>query len=435
MIKHTEKYLGVGFLVLAFVGLSFLVSAKEVVIEINESGFHPDTINIVPGTKVIFKNTGKQAHWPASNYHPTHTLYPEGGGCLGSKFDACQSLQPGEKYSFTFNKTGSWPAHDHIYPGLTMVINVGSNKPAATGNQDFKTLDYNVQTRMIKDMAKQDPAAAWQFLKSTFIVNGQVVSNAHEFAHMIGNEIYTQQGLDGIRICDNKFAFGCFHGVTEQLLIEQGPSVIREVQNKCLEIYEPQETIDYTGCIHGMGHGLFTFSGLKITKALASCDMLDEAYRNYCYDGVFMENSNISPDEVSLEKPWDFCESLDEPYHRNCARYVSPILMTKSGNVASTAVYCGRTQKEIFYSTCYENLGYEVSQISQGDPDQIKAECFSIQNKAGVKGCITGAAIETVFQEYSSWEEVSRKLCLLLEPNEESECIQKVNVTREIYKR
>ena len=65
---------------------------------IKDGGFFPAVIGIDPGTKVIFRNVGERSHWPASDFHPTHTLYPEAGGCLGSLLDACRGLKTGESF-------------------------------------------------------------------------------------------------------------------------------------------------------------------------------------------------------------------------------------------------------------------------------------------------------------------------------------------------
>lgn len=91
-------------------------------VEIISSGFSPNTLTINVGDTVTFVNKDSTTHWPASNIHPTHTLYPESGGCIGSKFDACNSLAQGETFSFTFNEKGSWNYHDHLQPGLTGTI-------------------------------------------------------------------------------------------------------------------------------------------------------------------------------------------------------------------------------------------------------------------------------------------------------------------------
>jgi hypothetical protein len=54
--------------------------------------------------------------WVASAQHPTHTVYPEktDADCLGSAFDACEGVSPGNSWSFTFNEVGEWGYHNHL---------------------------------------------------------------------------------------------------------------------------------------------------------------------------------------------------------------------------------------------------------------------------------------------------------------------------------
>lgn len=52
--------------------------------------------------------------WTASNPHPAHTGYPEGGGCRASDFDECHGDAPGAQWSFTFNVAGTWGYHNHL---------------------------------------------------------------------------------------------------------------------------------------------------------------------------------------------------------------------------------------------------------------------------------------------------------------------------------
>lgn len=88
------------------------------VVKITSSGFEPSEIRIKVGDAVDFVNKDSSPHWPASAKHPTHEVYPEKGGCIGSKFDACKGLEQGEVFSFTFNHEGEWAFHDHLNPNL-----------------------------------------------------------------------------------------------------------------------------------------------------------------------------------------------------------------------------------------------------------------------------------------------------------------------------
>ena len=91
---------------------------KILTIEITSDGFSPNPLIIGMGDRVTWINKDTVEHWPASAIHPTHEVYPESGGCIGSKFDACRGLKEGESWSFTFNEKGEWNYHDHLTTGL-----------------------------------------------------------------------------------------------------------------------------------------------------------------------------------------------------------------------------------------------------------------------------------------------------------------------------
>jgi plastocyanin len=83
-------------------------------VSMEADGFSPSTLTVESGETVTFENSSDDDKWPASNDHPTHELYPG--------FDAKNAVLPGESYSFTFERAGSWGYHDHLNPGLTGTI-------------------------------------------------------------------------------------------------------------------------------------------------------------------------------------------------------------------------------------------------------------------------------------------------------------------------
>ena len=89
---------------------------KESVITYTDAGYSPSALEIKAGETVTFKNESQQSMWPASAMHPAHKEYPTTGGCLGSTFDACMGVQPGESWSFKFDISGNWKYHDHLSP-------------------------------------------------------------------------------------------------------------------------------------------------------------------------------------------------------------------------------------------------------------------------------------------------------------------------------
>lgn len=90
--------------------------AEEKVIIYTDAGYSPSPLKIKAGETVVFKNESSRAMWPASAMHPTHKDYPTTGGCIGSTFDACKGVQPGESWLFQFDIAGDWNYHNHLNP-------------------------------------------------------------------------------------------------------------------------------------------------------------------------------------------------------------------------------------------------------------------------------------------------------------------------------
>ena len=97
---------------------------KENAVTYTNSGYLPSTLTVKKGETVTFKNQSSRAMWTASAVHPTHRGYPTTGGGLGSTFDACAGIQPGNSWSFKFDISGTWKYHNHLSPGDTGTIDI-----------------------------------------------------------------------------------------------------------------------------------------------------------------------------------------------------------------------------------------------------------------------------------------------------------------------
>ena len=94
------------------------INAKEVIY--TDSGYSPKEITIKIGDTVTWKNESSHGMWIASAMHPSHVIYS--GTSLdehcpdaqNTSFDECISAQPGESWSFKFDKQGTWRYHNHV---------------------------------------------------------------------------------------------------------------------------------------------------------------------------------------------------------------------------------------------------------------------------------------------------------------------------------
>ncbi|WP_414836602.1 plastocyanin/azurin family copper-binding protein [Candidatus Nanohalococcus occultus] len=83
-----------------------------------DSGFQPSSITVEEGTTVTWINNASKTMWVGSNRHPTHRQYAgnslaehcEAGDQNMAAFDQCTT---GDRFSFTFEKTGTWGYHNH----------------------------------------------------------------------------------------------------------------------------------------------------------------------------------------------------------------------------------------------------------------------------------------------------------------------------------
>jgi len=82
------------------------IKPREHTIFVGVDGFAPGVITITAGDTVRWVNSGRELHWPASDFHPTHKNY--------AGLDPLQAILPGGEWSFTFEKVGDWGIHDHL---------------------------------------------------------------------------------------------------------------------------------------------------------------------------------------------------------------------------------------------------------------------------------------------------------------------------------
>jgi plastocyanin len=83
---------------------------------LTKDGYSPNEITIKKGEAVTFSTSENAFFWPASNIHPSHSIYPE--------FDPKTPIDSTETWTFVFNNIGSWKYHDHLNPIFRGVVNV-----------------------------------------------------------------------------------------------------------------------------------------------------------------------------------------------------------------------------------------------------------------------------------------------------------------------
>lgn len=426
------------------------------IIKMTPNGFEPQTATVDQNSTVLFVNEDKVDHWPASNIHPTHDIYPE--------FDPQKPIPPGNSWSFKPKKVGTHKYHDHLLPHkrgtLTVVQEEGETKGVETLIERVKNTLNNLinQIRQIfskvntgqkyvldrekfKNSSSQDQIDGlkkfansegvekiWQFILDSFKGQGGSSGNIHDLAHFTGSLIYTKRGFSGIGICSSEFAFGCYHGFLDEAF-KKDLSKITEAQDACLKL-GPENSGPVASCIHGIGHGVASFhqtSDLK--RSLSDCRKLTSG-REYCFDGVFMEFVRSAPESFFKKDdplyPCNFLEKEYGPaYSFSCGRNTPSLLMSRFNRGFDEVVdICRKALSKPFKEACFDSLGFSLA--ASVDVSKIIAGCQSIQIAEFVLKCAKAAAGELVFQEVPNWQEKSQAVCQGF-PEGKIECLTHVN--------
>ncbi len=418
------------------------------IIEMTPNGFEPENIEVDQNATIIFLNKDTEPHWPASNDHPTHEIYPE--------FDPKRTINPGQSWPFKPTKVGTFKYHDHLFPHRrgTLIVNPEKNEVSGISNKQkpekkitffekiknfFKDLfrffgsspqnDNKMQPVPLSKFTKLSPdkqfeeiklianskggEGAWDYVKKTFKGQAGSSGNIHDLAHLAGGLIYEKEGFSGLALCSKEFAFGCYHGFLDKAF-QKDLSHLEDAKEACLKL---GQTIDgpVASCIHGIGHGVASFYGTSdLKKALSSCRRLEEG-SEYCFDGVFMEFVRSAPISFfDKEDPLYPCNALENEfgyaYSFACGRNQPALLMSRF-NLGFEQVIdiCKSASSNPFKEACFDSLGFSLA--ATADVNKIISGCEYIGIEEYIVRCIKAAAGELVFQEVPGWEEKYQEIC------------------------
>lgn len=433
---------------------------QEHVIRMTENGFEPKELTVNQGDEVLFINNDDVDRWPASNFHPTHTVYPE--------FDPLRSIPPGESWTFLFDKPGTWRMHDHLSPHITGTVVILEDGAQATTSPAVKPLGLwekikafflklfsgsnasTVEFRKLNEQekyakleeisAQEGPEKAWQLVLDTYNTPEGVVGNPHDMAHLVGQLLFKELGFEGLSTCTPVFAFGCYHGLMEIAFDKDRPEdyekSLIEAQIGCQTV-GTETSPTYWSCIHGMGHGTATFREHDLDKSLFDCDILPENLRTYCKDGVFMEFSISAPKSFYTQgNPVYPCNVVAENAKIACARSQTQVMRLRFGMDTKTiANACDKSGNKDIIFHCIDALGYFVAQTAQGDAAKIISGCKKIEEEKSAAQCMEAGAGELVFQNAVGWQAAVKKICGNLSENYRVSCEERVTRVKESYGR
>lgn len=390
------------------------------IILMNEKGFDPSNITINKGDAIIFKNIDSGDRWPASNIHPTHSIYPE--------FDPRRPIPYMEEWRFTFDKTGNWKFHDHINPKFTGTITVngaGSEKSrsilnifidiiknllASMGNlinrerinfEDKKINEITDNPELLNNYLEEEgiEMAMKRLIEES---GGGSVYDCHQQAHEIGRVGYDIEGEDSFRHCSASCHSGCYHGAMESFLNKNGTTNIAENIKRICEKFET--SFGNFECLHGVGHGVLAYLNYDLPEAIKECKNLGDPFSiSACYGGLFMENiltgQGLGASEndhqtswLKKDDPYFPCNDLGDDYDVQYQCYqmqTSWMLTITNYDFKKIADYCLKAPATMI-PVCIKSYGRDAAGNSLRDPEKIMSLCKNI-SPGKRRDCVIGA--------------------------------------------
>ena len=201
----------------------------------------------------------------------------------------------------------------------------------------------------------------------------------HLLAHVIGDELYIQEKLDGIKHCTHHFQNACSHTIVIGHMLEFGEAGTDDLYDVCSQA--PGGKGAYTQCFHGLGHGVLAFYDYQMEPAVKLCKQFGTDERNHreyieCVGGMTMEMmlgvhnldlwNEVKGDYLSEIDPLSPCNMSFMPLDARpmCYVYLTPRLFEFQGNIIS------KTDKSLYKTIIDQCDGIPLSE------EKSRNSCF-----------------------------------------------------------
>lgn len=288
-------------------------------------------------------------------------------------------------------------------------------------------------------------------------------TDIHLVAHVVGDVLYAQQGIEGIYVCTQDFRNACSHSVVIGILNEHGEGALDDIAATCRKA--PGGRGAYTMCFHGLGHGVLAFNEYKFDRAVAMCAKTgtpEYGNREYveCVGGASMEMMAGVHDRAVWEKEvgnyLSDAEPLrpcNDPYmpaevQPICFIHLTPHLFEAAGMnlgnpdpsyYAKAFSYCDALPADDAENrtACYGGFGKEFTVLGQGrdvrdvgkTPEpvlrSVREWCALANDAQGEKDC-NAYALSSLFWGGENTPDASLAFCAIAEGEAQGECYEQL---------
>lgn len=347
-----------------------------------------------------------------------------------------------------------------INPDIFKLFTVSNGFNTNIGNEEFYKRDlallknvpanFGDTSAFFVDLAQREGGVyAFEILKQATLPPN---TDLHLLGHTIGNEMFKQEGLEGMKYCTPDFRNACSHTIVIGALLQDGPSVFDVVNDVCNRA--PGGAGAYTMCFHGFGHGVLAYTEYDIPSAIKLCEKVGTAAYSYnefhqCVGGIVMEMySGVHDPEVWLPQkekfldvndPLKICQSDYMPNEAKyfCYVYITPYIFDAVGADNSNPSpdlfpkafsYCDTISEPKHRLVCYGGLGKEfvvlaqsrdvriIDQMGEEELQKVIDWCETAGVEDGIIACITEAQSSLYWGGENDYN-VSVRFCSLM-PND-----------------
>jgi len=316
--------------------------------------------------------------------------------------------------------------------------------PQASGLRSFEEFsDY------FSNLAKKKGGAyAFEALKRAAVPSD---IDMHLLAHVVGDILYAQKGLAGIKVCTEDFRNACSHSIVVGLFVEQGEGALSKIAQACYQA--PGGSGAYTMCFHGLGHGILASTSYNLEKAVELCKktgtpQYNNEESNQCISGTIMEiisGGGHDPGLWAKQRPKYFLQ--DDPLYPCsadfiprqarylCYLYLTPHLFEAAGTNTWTPTpkafaFCDKVPLADagLRDACYGGFGKEfvgfvagrdirassVGNMTESQLKEVYEFCLLAPNKEGTSFCIRGAT-NSLYWGGENDRRIALKFCSLMQ--------------------
>ncbi|MEJ0021026.1 MAG: hypothetical protein WDN47_00400 [Candidatus Doudnabacteria bacterium] len=373
-------------------------------IVLSKGGFSPGNLTIKKGDWVTFTTTAGQQFWPASDPHPTHSIYPD--------FDPKRPVDPGKSWSFQFEKEGTFPYHDHFIPSLGGTIVVGHASEIGENCAEDTQNQYLCWSKMIDESLRNNGLnSAFSLVENLYQTQPAFAGDCHLFLHKLGQAAYEEfadkQDI-ALTSASAYCGYGFYHGFMESLLMQSNN--YSKALEFCQKVSAEMSQSLSDACYHGVGHGAMAVGTIDqatwgkpdslVSKALAICNKVADSSVNVarCASGSFMEiSSYLSGSQYGLsadaKNPLKICQAQTaEDIKTTCYAQMYPVLQAVSrGSVPAAIKYIEAIPEDNYAEESVETLLGSMAGINSDQSKNVQA-CSAAQKRLQAK-CISGIAL------------------------------------------